>query len=237
MTKRYPFRRPFCSCNPRNPRHFQRIPLRVLQPPDGPHHSRLHLYEPSRLRRPCCHRLRRHVHHAHFAPLPVMRELRHSRLDHILPQQHRYPLPRRNLVPVRGHHQKTIRLCQRRNVSRSLPFQSLHFRRPSAPLYPRRQKVCQPQFLTQRFSQPRFHQRQRPSLRPVQQIDRRRHEQFERYHRRNRVPRQPKHRLPLAHPEHCRLPRPNRHCIKVKLRSHGLQNFFHQVILPHRNAT
>src|SRR6266849_1757852 len=63
-----------------------------------------------------------------------------SRLDHILPQQHRYSLPCRNLVPVRRHNQETIRLCQRRNVSRSLPFQSLHFLRPAAPLHPRRQE-------------------------------------------------------------------------------------------------
>src|SRR2546427_106980 len=77
MTKRYPFRRPFCSRNPRNPRHFQRIPLWILQPSDGAHHPRLHLYEPSRLRRPCRHRLRRHVYHAHFTPVPVMRKLCH----------------------------------------------------------------------------------------------------------------------------------------------------------------
>src|SRR5271165_229883 len=74
MTKRYPLRRPLASRNPRNPRHFQRIALRIFQPPHCPHHRRLHLHKRPRRRRSRSHRLGRNIHHGHTGILPVMRK-------------------------------------------------------------------------------------------------------------------------------------------------------------------
>src|SRR5882762_7578334 len=63
----------------RDPRHFQRIPLRVFQPPDRAHHSRLHFHKTPCRRRSCRHRFLRHIDHPHFALLSVVRKLCHTR--------------------------------------------------------------------------------------------------------------------------------------------------------------
>src|SRR5713226_9834640 len=80
MTKRYPLRGSLCRRDPGDPRHFQRIPFRVFQPPDRAHDARLHLHESLRRLRSGRHRLFRHVHHPHFAFLSVVRQLGHVRL-------------------------------------------------------------------------------------------------------------------------------------------------------------
>src|SRR6266851_2888641 len=77
MTKRYPFRGPLRRRDSRDPRHFQRIPLWILQSPHCAHDARLHLHKTPRRRRSCRHRFLRHVHHPHFAFLSVMRQLGH----------------------------------------------------------------------------------------------------------------------------------------------------------------
>src|SRR5713226_9690812 len=77
MTKRYPFRGPLCRRDSRDPRHFQRIPFRVFQPPDRAHHARLHLHKTPRRRRACRYRFLRHVDHSNVAFLSVVRKLCH----------------------------------------------------------------------------------------------------------------------------------------------------------------
>src|SRR5216684_8699382 len=79
MTKRYPFRGPLCGRDSRDPRHFQRIPLRVFQPPDRTHDARLHFHKTPCRRRSRRHRFLRHVNHPHFALLSVVRKLCHTR--------------------------------------------------------------------------------------------------------------------------------------------------------------
>src|SRR6266478_876444 len=92
MTKRYPFRGLLCRRDSRDPRHFQRIPFRVFQPPDGVHNTRLHLHKTLRRRRSCRHRFLRHVHHPHFAFLSVMRQLCHVRA----PRRYPFSVTRRH---------------------------------------------------------------------------------------------------------------------------------------------
>src|SRR6266478_5382782 len=77
MTKRYPFRGSLGGRDSRDPRHFQRIPLRVFQASDCAHHARLHLHKTPRRRRSRRHCFLRHVDHPHFAFLSVMRQLCH----------------------------------------------------------------------------------------------------------------------------------------------------------------
>src|SRR6266853_169559 len=79
MTKRYPLRGLLRRRDSRDPRHFQRMPFRILQPPDRAHDSWLHLHKTSRRRRSCGHRFRRNVHHPHFAFVCVMGQLGHVR--------------------------------------------------------------------------------------------------------------------------------------------------------------
>src|SRR5713226_6556799 len=92
MTKRYPLRGSLCRRDSRDPRHFQRIPFRVFQPPDGVHNTRLHLHKTLRRRRSCRHRFLRHVHHPHFAFLSVMRQLCHVRA----PRRYPFSVTRRH---------------------------------------------------------------------------------------------------------------------------------------------
>src|SRR5438552_2686868 len=102
VTKRYPLRGPLGCGNSRNPRHFQGIPFRVFQPPDGVHHTRFHLYKTTCR---CCshrHRLVGHVDHSHFALFSVMRQLRHKRSPRRRPSSvtpKRSRRPRSFLVP------------------------------------------------------------------------------------------------------------------------------------------
>src|SRR6266851_9495349 len=77
MTKRYPFRGPLCGRDSGDPRHFQRIPFRVFQPPVRAHHARLHFHKTPCRRRACRHRFLRHVDHSNVAFLSVMRKLCH----------------------------------------------------------------------------------------------------------------------------------------------------------------
>src|SRR5712664_289707 len=85
MTKRYPFRGLFCGRDSRDPRHFQRIPFRVFQPPDRAHDARLHFHKTPRRRRACRHRFLRHVDHSNFAFRSVMRKLCHVREPRLRP--------------------------------------------------------------------------------------------------------------------------------------------------------
>src|SRR5229473_1421734 len=92
MTKRYPFRGPLRRRDSRDPRHFQRIPLWILQSPHCAHDARLHLHKTPRRRRSCRHRFLRHVHHPHFAFLSVMRQLCHVRA----PRRYPFSVTRRH---------------------------------------------------------------------------------------------------------------------------------------------
>src|SRR5216684_313909 len=96
MTKRYPFRGLLRRRYSRDPRHFQRIPFRVFQPPDRLHHPRLHLHKASCRRRSCRHRFFRHVHHPHFPFLSVMRQLRHPCAPKLCPSSVARKRPRRS---------------------------------------------------------------------------------------------------------------------------------------------
>src|SRR6266550_669330 len=79
MTKRYPLRGLLRRRDSRDPRHFQRMPLRILQPPDRAHDAWLHLHKTSCRRRSCGHRFLRNVHHPHFAFVCVMGQFGHVR--------------------------------------------------------------------------------------------------------------------------------------------------------------
>src|SRR6266852_1815583 len=79
VTKRYPLRGLLSRRNSRDSRHFQRIPLRVLQPPHGAHDAGAHFHKALCRRRPRRHRFFGHIDHAHFASFSVMRQLRHTR--------------------------------------------------------------------------------------------------------------------------------------------------------------
>src|SRR6266851_9319241 len=85
MTKRYPFRGPLRRRDSRDPRHFQRIPLWILQSPHCAHDARLHLHKTPRRRRSCRHRFLRHVDHSNVAFLSVMRKLCHVRAPRLRP--------------------------------------------------------------------------------------------------------------------------------------------------------
>src|SRR6267154_2064261 len=79
MTKRYPLRGLLRRRDSRDPRHFQRMPFRILQPPDRAHDAWRHLHKTSRRRRSGGHRFLRNVHHPHFAFVCVMGQLGHVR--------------------------------------------------------------------------------------------------------------------------------------------------------------
>src|SRR5882762_881650 len=85
MTKRYPLRGLLRGCDSRDPRHFQRIPFWIFQPPDRAHDAWLHLHKTSRRRCSCRHGFLRHVYHPHFAFLSVVGKPCHIRAPRLRP--------------------------------------------------------------------------------------------------------------------------------------------------------
>ena len=77
MTKRYPLRGTFGRCNPRDPRHFQRIALGILQTAHGAHHPGRHAHKRVCDGRARGHGFGGHVHHADFAASAVVGKLCH----------------------------------------------------------------------------------------------------------------------------------------------------------------